>query len=414
MLKKTFTLLAQAIVTVTLFSASVSAYAHQHPHPDTQNLDVWAQLRQEFRFQFNPNHRPIRQQIRWFQRNPHYLYQTLEKAAPLVCYIQQQLMNRNMPGELVLVPFVESEYNTSANSHAGAAGLWQFMPQTATGFGMRINWWYDDRLDVQKSTQAALSYFDYLNDFFAGDWLLTVAAYDCGEGTVLKAIRRNEKKSLGTTFWQLHLPHETKDYLPKLLALVAIVKNPERYGFTLPPLSDTSDLQDVEVPAHLPLTAIAGLADTEFTQFMALNPEFKQPTTGPRKHMHILLPCEKAALFRSNLAVNPSLFKRTWLYHSVLLGDTLSGIAKKHKTTVTMLMKINQLDNTRIYQKQKLLVPNTQVALNNKVARYTYIVKTGDTLSQIAHTTQSTVAKLKAQNALHGDIIRPGRLLIIR
>lgn len=415
MLNSHIKILRQLLVIAVLIFTNLSFAQPDIPPADFDGSpNVWQLMRDEFRIKFNANRREIRAQIRWFQNNQHYLYKTLESAGPLISYIHQQTLNRDMPAELVLIPFIESEYHTSANSRCGAAGLWQFMPKTGNAFGMRINWWYDDRLDIEKATSGALSYLDYLNQFFEGDWLLAIAAYDSGEGTVLNAVRHNEACGRNTFFWHLHLPHETKSYIPKLLALVAIIRDPDYYGMSLPDIRSRPYFQDVEVPPHLPLSAVAGLAETEIDTLLNFNPEFKQLTTGPRTNVHVLLPIDKAALFRSNLALNPTVFKHTWLYHTVLIGESLSVIAQKHHTTVAMLKKVNNLPNTRIYQKQKLLVPNQHLAVPQAGAHVTYFVKSGDSLNRIAHRYQTTAKKLRAQNGLTGDIIHPGTILIIR
>lgn len=410
---------AMAFCSSTLMARSGGTATPQTtlPAPDKKWDDspiIWEMLRDEFRIAFNPNRKEIRKQIQWFQHNQHYLYQILERAGPLISYIHQKTQQRHLPAELVLIPFIESEYNTTANSHAGAGGLWQFMPQTATNFGLKQNWWYDDRFDVIRATHSALDYLAYLNTFFSGNWLHAIAAYDSGEGTVQHAINRNKQRHKTTQFWRLKLPHETQSYIPKLLALVSIIREPEYYGVTLPNIHMRPYFQPIQVPAHLPITAIAGLAETDMEELLALNPAFKQTTTGPRQQTTVLLPIEKAALFQSNLALNPGIFKHTWLYHSVIIGDTLTKIARQHKTTVAMLKKVNHLDSARIVCKQKLLVPNAELNIASMDVRYSYIIQHGDTLSTIAKKYQTTVAKLKQKNDLSDDIIRPGRILMIR
>lgn len=385
---------------------------------DDNTPNIWPLIRREFQIQFNPNRPEIARQIRYFLNNRNYFYSTLEKAGPLIYYIYQQTQNRDLPAELALIPFIESEYDPFANSGAGAAGLWQFMPRTANGFGMEINWWYDDRLDIETSTQKALNYLSYLNKFFEGDWLLAMAAYDSGEGTVLNAVKQNINHNQNPFFWRLHLPQETKSYIPKILAIVAIIDDPKYYGIELPPIKAHPYFQDVEVPSHLPLTVIAELAETDIATLQLLNAEFKQLTTGPRKLTHILLPVDKAAQFKTNLALNPKVFSHTWLYHKVQTGENLSTIAKKHFTSVTLLKAVNHLKSNRIYNKQKLVVPNVHIRItkyrSKPTTREQYVILAGDNLTSIANKFHTTITALKKHNGLLNDVIRPGQKLIIR
>lgn len=384
---------------------------------DDNAPNIWPMIRQEFQIQFNPKRPEIARQIHYFLNNRSYFYSTLEKAGPLIYYIYQQTQNRDLPSELALIPFIESEYDPFASSGAGAAGLWQFMPRTANGFGMEINWWYDDRLDIERSTQKALNYLSYLNKFFEGDWMLAMAAYDSGEGTVLNAVKRNLSHNQNALFWRLHLPRETKSYIPKLLAIVALIEDPKYYGIELPPVKAHPYFQDVEVPAHLPLTVIAELAETDITTLQLLNAEFKQLTTGPRKTTHILLPVDKAALFKTNLALNPKVFSHTWLYHNVQHGENLSTIAKKHFTSVKLLKAVNHLKSNRIYFKQKLIVPNIHIRItkyrSKPTTREKYVIQPGDNLTKIAHKFHTTISALKKHNGLLNDVIRPGEKLIV-
>ncbi len=201
---------------------------YEHPVP----ADLWAKLRQGFNLPDQDNER-VRVQRNWFAKHPQYMQRVTERSRRYAWYIHQELRRRNMPAEIALLPIVESAYDPFAYSHGRAAGLWQFIPATGKRFGLKQDWWYDGRRDLLDSTNAALDYLQYLNKRFKGDWLLALAAYNSGEGTVSKALRRNLKKGKPVTFWDLKLPRETRAYVPKLIALKQLVNTPAAYGIEL-------------------------------------------------------------------------------------------------------------------------------------------------------------------------------------
>ena len=178
---------------------------YEQPVPE----DLWAKLRQEFTLPNQDNER-IRVQRNWYAKHPQYMQRVSERSRRYARHIYQELSRRNMPAEIALLPIVESAYDPFAYSHGRAAGLWQFIPATGKRFGLKQDWWYDGRRDLLDSTNAALDYLQYLNKRFKGDWLLALAAYNSGEGTVSKAVRRNRKKGKPVTFWDLKLPKETR------------------------------------------------------------------------------------------------------------------------------------------------------------------------------------------------------------
>jgi len=196
-----------------------------------------------------------------------------------------------------------------------------------------------------------------------------------------------------------------------------LISHPKYYDIELPPIKAHPYFQDVEVPSHLPLTVIAELAETDITTLQTLNAEFKQLTTGPRTSSHILLPVDKAAQFNTNLALNPRVFSQTWLYHKVKSGETLSDIALKHHTNVALLKHINHLKSTRIFNRQRLIVPNVHIKItkykSKPTTREKYTILPGDSLSTIAYKFHTTVSALKKHNGLLSDVIRPGKELII-
>jgi membrane-bound lytic murein transglycosylase D len=207
------------------------------PSTPTGPDDVLARLRSGFELQYDDNHRTAAE-LRWFVNHPDYLNRVFTRAQRYLPYIVAELERRDMPLELALLPIVESAYDPFAYSHGRAAGLWQMIPGTAKRFGIKQNWWYDGRRDVVDSTRAALDYLEYLEELNDGNWLNAIASYNSGEGNVLRAARNNRKAGKPADFWNLRLPRETSMYVPKLLALVEIVADPDKHNLALPIVAD--------------------------------------------------------------------------------------------------------------------------------------------------------------------------------
>nr|BFE96394.1 hypothetical protein GCM10020185_69300 [Pseudomonas brassicacearum subsp. brassicacearum] len=255
----------------------------EKPSPQVPQ-DVWERMRQGFQLQETAGVNPrIEQQRLWFASNPSFMENAGERGSLYIHYIVERLEERNMPLELALLPVIESAYNPMAYSRANAVSLWQFIPSTGRYFNLRQTRFYDGRRDITASTTAALDYLTRLHDMFNGDWLLALAAYNAGEGTVSRAIERNEKLGLPTDYWNLPLPSETQAYVPKLLALSQVVLSPDAYGVNLNPIANEPYFQVVEINQRMDLSKVAAVANIDEDELFQLNPAFKQRTTidGP-------------------------------------------------------------------------------------------------------------------------------------
>lgn len=342
----------------------------------------------------------VLKQVRWFRKQQYYLFALTRNAEPYIYYVLQQTRNRGMPPEIALLPMIESNYKPFNYSRRGAIGLWQMMPGTASGFGLRINWWYDGRRDVVASTNAALNYLQYLHDYFH-DWLLAIAAYDSGEGRVIAAIRYNRLHHRPTDFWSLPLPYETKIYVPKLLALADVIENHTRYGLRLVPVENKPFFTTIKLKKQMTLTRLAKLSNTSTKLIRALNPGFRRWATAPNHPYHFLVPIDKASIFHANLAkINRyASQKPKWVYHRVLTGESLSIIADQYDTSIDALQKINRLKSSVLRIGEDLLIPaaNAEPSFtrihNRKIAedhvpgprRIDHIVKAHETVRKIAH-----------------------------
>ncbi|MBW3505182.1 MULTISPECIES: lytic transglycosylase domain-containing protein [unclassified Pseudomonas] len=392
--------------------------------------DVWERMRQGFKLQDGQNVNPrIEQQRLWFASNPSFLENAGERGSLYIHYIVERLEERNMPLELALLPAIESAYNPMAYSHANAVGLWQFIPSTGRYFNLRQTRAYDGRRDITASTLAALNYLNRLHDMFNGDWLLALAAYNAGEGTVSRAIERNEKLGLPTDYWNLPLPQETKDYVPKLLALSQVVLAPEAYGINLNPIANEPYFEMVEIKQSMDLSRVAALAEIDEDEMFQLNPAYKQRATtdGPQ---HLLVPTSKAQLLTASLSnlkpeelvslrpkkpvfdtiasTKPAQLNRKYRVKS---GDNLTLIAKANKVDVKDLQHWNKLSGNNLKAGQILVMQDSRKPSGRKPTQYK--VQKGDSLYMVAKRFNVEMQHLKRWNPNSAKALKPGQMLTV-
>jgi LysM repeat protein len=322
--------------------------------------DMWDVLRQEFVLQHYEDNPQVQEQIQWFMQHQDFLLNSANRAAPYLYYILQQVHKRNLPAELALLPIFESAYNPFAYSPAGAAGIWQMMPSTASGYGIKQNWWYDGRRDIIVSTQAALNHLAYLANFFNTNWLLALAAYDTGQGNVIIAINKNIRDGYTTDFWSLPVARETRIYVPRLLALATIIAHPEKYPVYFPPVRNAPYLAQVEVGNQMDLKKAAMFAGLTLKKLMQLNPGYNRMITGPSGSYKLVLPIENVQQFTENLQETPSYRPSIhWQRYKVKSGDTLVALAKRYNSSPSALSKINQLRSKHVRPGTNLVLPGT-------------------------------------------------------
>jgi membrane-bound lytic murein transglycosylase D len=388
----------------------------------------------------------IEQQRLWFASNPSFLENAGERGSLYIHYIVERLEERNMPLELALLPVIESAYNPMAYSRADAVGLWQFIPSTGRYFNLRQTRFYDGRRDITASTTAAMDYLTRLHDMFNGDWLLALAAYNAGEGTVSRAIERNEKLGLPTDYWNLPLPSETQAYVPKLLALSQVVLAPEAYGVNLNPIANEPYFQVVEINQRMDLSKVAAVANIDEDELFQLNPAFKQRTTTLDGPQHLLVPTSKAQLLTASLStMRPEeLISKKPLKpvfegaddtqlaglkraYRVKRGDNLGTIAKANKVDVKDLQRWNKLTGKDLKVGQTLVMQdktkrssgrvNTVVAANTKTkakkSQTQYKVQQGDSLYIVAKRFNVEMQHLKRWNPRVGQALKPGQMLTV-
>lgn len=360
-----------------------------------QDQDLWASIGDELKMGIPENDR-IREQKQKYLRNKSYLHDVTLRAEPYMYWIAGQVKKRNMPMELVLLPIVESAFNPHATSGANAAGIWQIIPSTGRNYGLKQTRNYDARRDVVASTTAALDMMQRLNRMFDGDWLLTVAAYNSGEGRVMKAMKANKSRGKPTDFWSLSLPQETKIYVPKMLALSDILKNSKRYGVRLPTTDDSRALARVRLSSPVAMNQLADMAGMPVSKLKTFNAGVKGSTLGSSGPQYVMVPQKHADQLRESLAsgeiaaVQPTLMADntplTSKSYKVRSGDTLSGIASRLGVTAKDLQQWNSLRGSTLKVGQSLTVgagsSAQRLASNSDSVKYR--VRKGDSLSSIA------------------------------
>jgi membrane-bound lytic murein transglycosylase D len=391
--------------------------------------NIWVSVGKYGNINTAANNKTVQQHMAWYQKNSRYLERVFNRAEPYIHFIVSELRARNLPLAFALIPIVESAYDPFAFSHGTAAGLWQIMPATATHLGVEQNWWYDGRRDLYDSTIAALNYLEYLGKFFDGDWHLALAAYNAGEGTVQRAMRRNKQAGKPTDFWSLRLPRETQQYVPKILALAELLKKPEAAGIILPNTLDIAIVDYVELDQQIDLSIAARMANLSLGELYRLNPGYNHWATAPDGPHRLFLPIHKVNEFKQQIASLPPEERLNWMRYTIESGDSLSTIALRHKTSVQVLQTLNDLDSHRINAGQHILIPTTATDTHDYVlnladlnvpnAYYNeqeviYTVKPGDSLWKVAKSHQVRIADLMLWNNLSAQQhILPGQKLKI-
>lgn len=347
--------------------------------------------------------------------------------------ILKALKEAGLPEELSWLPLIESGFKVKALSRARALGLWQFIASTGYKYGLKRDRWVDERMDVEKSTQAAIQYLKELHQIF-GDWLTVLAAYNCGEGRVLKAIRTQRINYLDN-FWDLYeiLPMETAFYVPKFLAALHILNDPEAYGFELPTPQEPPQVEKVTIDKPMHLKTIAKHLGISYSLLKELNPELKRNSTPDRPY-DLKLPLGKGTLLLAKLTDIP-VWKppvTPYVIHRVRRGETLSHIARRYRTSIRAIMQLNGLRSSRFIRAGwKLKVPTRYYSFAPNISNpptlkekksvpplasgsfRPYVVKKGDSLWKIARRFNTTTKALKKLNNLKGTHLRIGQLLYI-
>ena len=409
---------------------------------ESNQNDLWARIKDgyampEVESSYTANHEA------WYAARPDYVKRMVERSQKYLFHIVEEVQKRGMPTEIALLPMVESAFNPQAFSRSSASGIWQFVPATGKDFGLKQNWWVDNRRDVTAATTAALNYLQKLHGMF-GAWDLALAAYNAGEGTVQRAINRNKSLGLATDYQSLDLPIETKNYVPKLQAIKNIMTEPERFGLTIHSVPNQAYFSRVNAPKQIDTKLAAQLAEISFEEFTSLNPSYNRPVISSNgEAQQFLLPTWAAKRFTNNLE-NYNKPLTSWQTYQAKRGERMDNIAKKFGINVNQLRSVNSLSGAnKMYSAQAMLVPasygqgkvefinmsdNNQLssaerdATNNKdentlknepsvYKSVLYKVKRGETLSAVADKYNVDEKTLKKINHLKNDKLFAGQVL---
>ncbi|ABQ54563.1 transglycosylase SLT domain-containing protein [Legionella pneumophila serogroup 1] len=394
--------------------------------------DVWDVLRSEFKMNHEAYRPEVQDQIRWLLDHPGFVTKACKQAEPYLYHVTREIQRRNLPGELALLPMIESAYDPFAYSKVGAAGLWQIMPVTGNQLGLIQDWWFDGRRSINHSTDAALTHLMHLNKVFNGNWILSIAAYDAGEGAIGRAVKANNTNGGSVSFWNLDVPKETQIYVPRFLALAEIMSNPRAYKINLPAMPFRPYFEEVNIGSQIDLNHAASLAGISVSELTKLNPGYNRWATAPYKPFTLLIPIAKVTQFYFNLSHSPVDKRVSWRKHLVLPSDSLQSIARKYHTTVSLIKKLNRLSDHSIRPNQILLIPSakstpslpfheiskskflSQTPTKGKVYRVIHIVQANETYNTLERLYKVTAQDIMKWNHIgSGEALVKGRQLII-
>jgi len=392
--------------------------------------ELWDRIRRGFAMPDLQNEL-VTDREQWYASRPDYMQRMTERSSKYLFHIVEELERRQMPTELALLPFIESAFNPQAVSSAKAAGMWQFMPATGKYFDLKQNVFRDDRRDVLASTRAALDYLQKLYGMF-GDWHLALAAYNWGEGSVGRAIAKNQKAGLGTRYDDLNMPAETRLYVPKLQAVKNIVANPQAFNTELPLIENHPYFQQVLITRDIDVALAARLADVKIEDFKALNPSAHRPVIIAAGTPQILLPWDNAMVFQRNFDAHSQGQYASWTAWTA--PSTMSATEASRRTGMSEadLRSVNNIPPRMLIKAgSTLLVPrsarmdndvtshvadNAQVSLAPEIVMRRTTVKTrkGESVATIARRYRLSASSAAERNNVGTSAaFRPGHQVVV-
>ena len=396
----------------------------------TPPADLWDRIRRGFAM---PDLQTdlVQEREQWYSTRPDYILRMTQRSSKYLFHIVEELERRGMPTELALLPYIESAFNPQAVSSAKAAGMWQFMPATGTYFDLKQNAFRDDRRDVLASTRAALDYLQKLYGMF-GDWHLALAAYNWGEGSVSRAIARNQRLGLGTSYTELNMPAETRLYVPKLQAVKNIVADPDSFRAELPLIANHPYFQTVEIDRDIDVELVAKLASVDLKDFRALNPSLNKPVIFAAGTPQILLPWDNAQVFRRNLEAYDQGQYASWTVWTAPRTLSVSDAAQRVGMSESALRSLNDIPPRMLIKAgSALIVPrgsaiqedvtgrladNGQLALAPEIVTKRTTVRAGkrDTVASVAQRYRVSASSVADWNDVKlGSAFKVGQQIVL-
>ena len=365
----------------------------------------------------------VKKYERWYSEHPVYTYRMFERTKRYIYYVVQEVKKRNMPMEIALLPIIESAYNPIARSNMKAVGLWQFIPSTGKNYGLKQNWWKDERSNVILSTNASLNYLEKLYKQF-GTWELALAGYNAGEGKVAREIKKNKRRKRPTDYYTISLPRETDEYVSKLIAMKHIIQNPSKFNVDVPYIPNAPYFGEVTLTEQMDIDLILKLADISSEEFELLNAHHKRPLIPKEQEpIIILLPKNKIETYNKNLAEHNEPLSN-WVLYKPKRKESIMKVAKRFDINLSTFKRINSLNGRVTFRKNStVLIPKSN-ALKSKYTlkgtgdyNYTSVgthhVSKGDTLGGIARKYKVSIEDLKEFNELDSHIIIIGTTIDI-
>ena len=354
---------------------------------------------------YEANENPLDERTLFFMENhlqdPERFSEFLDKSYYFIYYVIQELEAADLPVELALIPFIESNYDPFSISPSGAVGLWQFMPSTGRAYNLEKSWWNEDRHDPFRSTHAAIGYFKYLFERFDNDIYLALAAYNAGPTYLDRQIKKNTRKGLDYDFWSLNLNQQVSDYIPKYMAIREIIFNAEKYQVKLPNIPIESVVKKIEIPGQVEILTLSDYLEIKPELIYKLNAGYTKWASAPKDKSVFYVPIEKTYLLDSPESPFENVNQINWISHVVSYGDNLWSLAKKYDTEVRIIKKINYLENDLLSINDTLLIPLSSSKSNNFIPYEMHIVSEGDTLWSISKKYNMPLSELIRINSLN-------------
>tara|TARA_B110000037_G_scaffold141278_1_gene159691 strand:- start:909 stop:2267 length:1359 start_codon:yes stop_codon:yes gene_type:complete len=391
-----------------------------------KSISIWPRVKDGFALNSKPSKKAkkiIKKYEKWYKDRPEYIERMLNRSEKYLFYVVEQVQLRGMPTEIALLPMIESAYNPLAKSRMKAMGMWQFIPSTGKVYGLKQNWWRDDRRNVIDSTTAALDYLEKLHGMF-GTWELALAAYNAGEGRVGRSIKRNKKLKRPLDYYNIRLPRETRNYVPKLLAIKNIINNPEKYDLYITDIADKPYFASIPIPKEIDTALIAEFAEIPMEEFQLLNAQHKRPLMRSEHYsQEVLLPIDSIQTFHSNMEIYDQPLV-SWKTYKPKNGEKVYQVAKKFGINTKVLAQINQISSRKRFRRNSIVLIPSKSALKtnfplNKDSLFNYSsivthhVSPGETLSHISDDYNISVRDLMEFNELKSTKIISGSTLDI-
>ena len=365
-----------------------------------RHQSLWSRIEAGLTMESHEHRTRVQLELQRFTQHLPSLFEMLEKSEPYLFHVVEQIELRNLPMELALLPFIESKFEPYAHSIYGASGTWQFMPSTALHYGLRIDWWFDGRRDLVRSTEIALDYLESLVAYFNGDWMLAIAAYNVGQGRIKRLRTAARRQGKPTDFWSLPVPRETYRYVPALLALAQIVRWNKINDRDLPYISNSPYLRAVNFDGQVDLLVAAKAIGLELESLLSFNAGFRRWATPPQGPHRLMLPLEQADALEAYMRENPEKVRVSWDSYLIKPGDTLSTISELRDVQPWILRQLNGLQSNHIVAGTHLLVPADSSEITPRGGVMTHKVLAGETLQDISIYYGLPQRQLIAQNRL--------------